>query len=520
MDYCQFLVITLSVIIILIKDVELFSITVNSAEEKAVYGQPFTLACSYSFAPEDGNLFFVELFRKRDTENESRIIFFALDRNATYNDSSLQNRVTSSWPSSSSQNRINVVFSSIECSDKALYRWKATYLGPTAQESKEATINVSVRVDTTFNTDSNLSFSPASNIEEGDEVTFSCTGDAGNEPVGHLKWFYYLNNDTSMPVDVSVNATTFLPVCSCSCRRTSTLRLMMKPEFNNILVRCTIQQDTFNQFGDGYRQTSNIKVYYSPKVATVDSTPGGSVYQEGDGVVFTCRAVSYPESKFYWVLPDGNETVGARLELANLTVEDSGNYVCVAYSEFKGSNHTVNTTKTLTVQERTTTTTTTTTTTPTPGATDKEVSTQASTNPTDDSNTTTIVIAVVVPLVVIIIIAVVILCYCKSRNKQKEIEEPPEKPRNNQDLSFYGHRPDLVSADHGMKNNMGHNLNSSFNNSFDSSSDIKPRNDDGLMYIDLQFDDKPRSRRPVQLVDNPNASGASTPYADIVNPRV
>ena len=51
--------------------------------------------------------------------------------------------------------------------------------------------------------------------------------------------------------------------------------------------------------------------------------------------------------------------------------------------------------------------------------------------------------------------------------------------------------------------------------SFDSS-DSKPHNDDGLMYVDLQFDDKPRSRRPIQLYDN----NSTTQYADIAMPRV
>ena len=51
--------------------------------------------------------------------------------------------------------------------------------------------------------------------------------------------------------------------------------------------------------------------------------------------------------------------------------------------------------------------------------------------------------------------------------------------------------------------------------SFDSTADIKQRNDDGLVYIDLQFDDKPRSRRPIQIIDNGNPA-----YADIAMPRV
>lgn len=74
-----------------------------------------------------------------------------------------------------------------------------------------------------------------------------------------------------------------------------------------------------------------------------------------------------------------------------------------------------------------------------------------------------------------------------------------------------------------LKNLLSKHLNSihtffstHFPQSFDSTMDLKQRNEDGLLYIDLQFDDKPRSRRPIQIIDD----GGSTPYADIVNPRV
>ena len=54
-----------------------------------------------------------------------------------------------------------------------------------------------------------------------------------------------------------------------------------------------------------------------------------------------------------------------------------------------------------------------------------------------------------------------------------------------------------------------------FLQSYDSSSDSKPKNEDALNYIDLQFDDKPRSRRPIQVVDQ-----GGTAYADLDLPRV
>ncbi|XP_053408736.1 cell adhesion molecule 1-like isoform X1 [Mercenaria mercenaria] len=521
MDSLHLMYSFLFVILILFKDVSSLTISVSQTMDKAILGDnPFTLSCTYTLGSLE-QFFSIELQRKRESDTDFTTIVTFLNPssplNVTYAESSLESRTVATKPTEESKTA-TFVFNTIECDDKATYKWKAFYFDGT-NKNVEKTSTFTVKVNTLFGQEEHrsLSYVPSTNLEEGDDVVFTCSGDVGNEPVGHLGWFYYLGNDTSNAINASSKATSTAPVyvsSTCSYTRTSTLQLKMVKEFNDILVRCTVQQDKYDQHGDGHVQTENIPVYYSPKITAIEDR---TVAEGTELLTLTCKADAYPAPFYSWLLPNGTVTDGPGLTLTSLQMGDNGTYTCVVYNTFKSNNHTVNETAYIDIR-KTTTPPPTTTTTPSTGSTGGGAETTKKPAPAtggdDNKSTIYIVVGVVLGLLVIIGVVVIILCV-KKRNKPKEIEEPPEKPRNNQDLSFYGNRPDLVSADHGMKNNMGSALNSSFNNSFDSSSDVKSRNEDGL--FDVQFDDKPRSRRPIQLLDNMSGSGS---YGDIVNPRV
>jgi hypothetical protein len=115
-----------------------------------------------------------------------------------------------------------------------------------------------------FEQGTTISYTPNTFIEEGDNVIFQCIGDVGNEKAGHLGWFYYLGSNYTDPINASAmaisQATVFQP-STCSSKQASTLHLTMLRSFNNMIVRCTVQHDTYNEFGDGYTQTQNIPVY-------------------------------------------------------------------------------------------------------------------------------------------------------------------------------------------------------------------------------------------------------------------
>ncbi|KAL3886626.1 hypothetical protein ACJMK2_026607 [Sinanodonta woodiana] len=267
-----------------------------------------------------------------------------------------------------------------------------------------------------------------------------------------------------------------------------------------MVIRCTVRQSSvMTEDGDGNIQTNHINVNYVPRIDPIGSNPNSTVYSEGlTQLLLTCNADSNPAPNFVWTLPDGTLQTGYQLRLTNLTTNHTGRYTCMAYTGWGGQNYTANNSIDVTVVSTTKTGT---------------ASASGSTGAQTDSTTGMIIGIVIggVVLIAVIIIAVV----CIKKRKKQEIEEPAEKPRNNRDLVFTGNRPDLVTNDDKWKKNQNNHMqNTSLNNSYDSS-DSKMKGDGQLTYVDLQFDDKPRSRKPIQLID-----ADSTPYADIAMPRV
>jgi hypothetical protein len=119
----------------------------------------------------------------------------------------------------------------------------------------------------------------------------------------------------------------------------------------------------------------------------------------------------------------------------------------------------------------------------------------------------------VVGSILIIVLVVGVVCW-KKRSK-KEIEEPSEKPYNNNrsNLSFQNpqQQPDLV-ADKKFQNPT---VDTMYQSSLSGSSpSFNEKKEDGLMYADLTYDNKPRSRKPLAINDT------SSDYSDIQMPQV
>ncbi|XP_060568281.1 carcinoembryonic antigen-related cell adhesion molecule 5-like [Ruditapes philippinarum] len=334
-------------VLILFKDVTSFTLTASKSANKAILGDnPFTISCAYTLTGSD-QLFTIELQRKRDTGNtaafETLVTFQSPSHdllNFTYQDTALEDR-TVATKSTEESKTATLVFNRIECDDKATYNCKALYTDGVVKLA-ESSVSVFVRANTLFEKDKTISYTPSASLEEGDDVTFQCSGDVGNEPVGHLGWFYYLNNDTFFTINASDKAVSQAPVYqpgTCSYKRTSTLQLKMLRSFINLLVRCTVQQDNYNQFGDGYAQTTNIQVYYPPKVTAIaDKT----VDEGTDLLTLNCVADANPRPKYSWLLPNGTVSDGQSLSLTNLKVGDNGTFTCLVYNVYKQVNHTAN----------------------------------------------------------------------------------------------------------------------------------------------------------------------------------
>jgi hypothetical protein len=215
-----------------------------------------------------------------------------------------------------------------------------------------------------------------------------------------------------------------------------------------------------------------------------------------------CESDAMPRPTYTWERVGRNLTgvpngVASNLMLTSLDMDsDAGDYNCTASNTVSGTNYSVTFTYTLSITETTTTVTTTPSTTE---ATSQGNTAGASLGGGNDNETIIIVVCAVVGVLLIIAVVVGIVWY-RKRSPRKEIEEPSEKPYK-PNLSFQNPQPDLV-ADEKKFNNP------SLNNSFDY------KNEDGLMYADLTYDNRPRSRKPMALGDT------ASEYSDVQMPSV
>ncbi|KAJ8316310.1 hypothetical protein KUTeg_006324 [Tegillarca granosa] len=191
----------------------------------------------------------------------------------------------------------------------------------------------------------------------------------------------------------------------------------------------------------------------------IQRDPPSSDILAGKKVTLTCSANGHPTPTYAWY--DGNNNKlkdGPTYEIQNAQVSDSGAYKCTASNTYPFNGLTFNQTSSALV------------------------------NIGGGLPTGGLIAIIVVVVLIFVVVAVVLLVCLLRRNKRNrnEIDEPPEKPRNNQDLSFVN-RPDIVGNDHSNKL-------SPFNNQFSN-------NKERELYNSLQFDDRPRSRKPIQLYD-------------------
>ncbi|KAL4237757.1 hypothetical protein ACF0H5_002469 [Mactra antiquata] len=326
-----------------------FDMTASKSPDTAVMGissPKFSLICTYIL--DSGETFLsLQLLRKRSNESEFiEIVSYpgpALTQNVTYlnGGQQLENRTTATRPTANNPSAV-LTFNEIQCSDKAVYKWRATYFTTTVQYV-ERMITFNIQANSKFADDGLLSFTPSINIVEGHRVQFTCEGDVGAEPMGSIAWYYYLENSLNgILLKDSVSENPVFNSTSCSYHRRSTMTLTMTREYDGIVVRCTAQQTRYDQLGDGHLQTSRIPVFYSPRIIQIEKIPNLSDYKEGmKALTLNCQGEANPDGSYYWELADNTTVQGHLLTLNDLNVDHTGVYTCYATNEFLGSNHTV-----------------------------------------------------------------------------------------------------------------------------------------------------------------------------------
>ena len=113
---------------------------------------------------------------------------------------------------------------------------------------------------------------PQSGIEEGTNVTFTCTGNVG-KPAGKFKWTKYRGSTPTVYNDATTTAVEMPGTCTFNS--TSMLTIKLEAEDNNAVIRCEVEQEQGLATSDMYTesQPDNLVVYckFSVKYRTIQT---------------------------------------------------------------------------------------------------------------------------------------------------------------------------------------------------------------------------------------------------------
>ena len=111
---------------------------------------------------------------------------------------------------------------------------------------------------------------PQSGIEEGTNVTFTCTGNVG-KPAGKFKWTKYRGSTPTFYNDATTTAVE-MPG-NCTFNGTSMLTIKLEAEDNNAVIRCEVEQELATPDMYTESQPDNLVVYckFSVKYRTIQT---------------------------------------------------------------------------------------------------------------------------------------------------------------------------------------------------------------------------------------------------------
>ncbi|GAB1610102.1 uncharacterized protein LOC115221682 [Argonauta hians] len=358
----------------------------------------------------------------------------------------------------------------LSCSDRGGYTCRVVSTGasnfPRVSESLEVLGQAATPVLT----------APTGSLILDDNATVSCQGNVGN-PAQELKLCVGGDGGICATPDTAVKQ-------EDRCIFTQSAQLTFQVTKTTKEATCSV----------GPSSTMNTRKNWTVDfpIESIMTLPRGDrvTLVRGTNKRYGCHALGSPVPKYMWEFfpqSSANSTIFNMKEI-QLDSTQSGVYVCTASNKVGGVSYNKTIRVVVTVVEPPTLPPTPPPTSPptSPPSSGSSMKSGASTVDTSDNKQKNIIIGVIVPLVIIIIIIIIVILY-RRRSKPAEIEEPPEKPRNNlKEVNLKSPKPDLVETT-GIDKKLP-----MYNVGFESGGE-----DD----FGCSIDDKPRSRKPVFIAN-------------------
>ena len=478
MEYSKGLVLFCMLYFLIINGIESVSIQFSLDKEGILGPSNLQLRCKYTLG--NGESIFTTSIQTNITNKFVNIAYFKIisgdDPRFVSAGKYLSSRANLSNPTSSLPNTVILTFNQIKCEDETEYRCLVSIERTSDGEMFTSNSRVtSIVVKGKPEKPDNVStWIPQSGIEEGTNVTFTCTGNVG-KPAGKFKWTKYRGPTPTVYNDATTTAVEMPGTCTFN--GTSMLTIKLEAEDNNAVIKCEVEQELATN--DTYRQSQpdDLVVLYKVRNIGITKSPNLPNYAEGaTSITLECSAEGNPTPNFTWHKDsDMNTTLATgktfTLSQNDVIVNNTGNYVCVGHNTFNGKQHELTAFQHIQI-----------------------VKEDPPTNTDEPSLSTESIVGIVVGslcAIVIIVIVIVIVCKRKRRNQKDEsIDEPPEKPRNN---PSYVEKQDDLGDKNGPINNQ-------------------------MNYADLSFEDRPRSQRPLQVSQDVELNQVI--YAEVKKHRV
>ncbi|KAL4699817.1 hypothetical protein H8957_000505 [Semnopithecus entellus] len=155
-------------------------------------------------------------------------------------------------------------------------------------------------------------------VEDKDAVDFIC------EPDIHSTTYLWWVNNQSLPVSPRLQLS--------NGNRTLTLLSVKRNDAG--AYECEIQ----NPVSANHSDPVILNVLYGPDVPTI--SPSNSNYHPGENLNLSCHAASNPPAQYSWFVNGTFQQSTQELFIANITVNNSGSYMCQAHNSATGLNRT------------------------------------------------------------------------------------------------------------------------------------------------------------------------------------
>ncbi|XP_021358747.1 cell adhesion molecule 3-like [Mizuhopecten yessoensis] len=228
------------------------------------------LVCTYSLASVD-RVFSISW--KRETSKNSGIYEQlagfsppgASQSHATFTNltnPSVFGRVVLTNPTDSSLTA-KIRFTSVVCGDERKYQCTVLGINKGAQinPSPASVTSLTVKAKPNATSFNKVEVVPAANVEEGQTVTFTCTGNVGR-PAGSFLWTRF--SSTTAPTGTPIYSTTQTsPSTDCTYTGNSVISILMTKDDDGIVFKCALQHETISDPTDAtyFRLTGVINVF-------------------------------------------------------------------------------------------------------------------------------------------------------------------------------------------------------------------------------------------------------------------